>query len=167
MDVWRNGNVKALVVYDSFFGNTERVARAIASSLGPPAEVTVVKVSDVTPAQLTGLSHLIVGSPTRGFRPTPAIVEFLKGIPAGSLTGVKVAAFDTSIPKKDMPFFIRLGGYAAKPISEALKEKGGELVLPPEAFYVEKGEQGPLKDGEVERAGCWFKASQDIDRPPR
>jgi flavodoxin I len=156
--MWRCGGVKALVVYDSFFGNTEQIARAIGVSLGAPAEVSVVKVCDVRPEQLSGLTHLIVGSPTRGFRPTPAIVEFLKGIPAGSLKGVKVAAFDTSIPKKDMPFFIRLGGYAAKPIAEALEEKGGELVLPPEAFYV-KGEKGPLKDGEVERAGCWFKAS--------
>jgi hypothetical protein len=72
---------------------------------------------------------------------------------------VKVAAFDTSIPKKDMPFFIRLGGYAATPISEALKQKGGELVLPPEAFYVAKGQRGPLKEGELERAARWFKAS--------
>jgi flavodoxin I len=148
--------MKVLVVYDSFFGNTEQVARAIAASLDPATEVSVVKVSDVRLAQVAGLSHLIVGSPTRGFRPTPAIVEFVKSIPAGGLNGVKVAAFDTSIPKKDMPFFIRLGGYAAKPISEALKEKGGELVLPPEAFYV-KGERGPLKDGELQRAGAWFK----------
>ena len=159
--------MKALVIYDSFFGNTEQIAQAIAASLGATgatgamgatAEVSVVKVSDVRLAQLAGLSHLIVGSPTRAFRPTPAIVEFLKSIPDGSLQGVKVAAFDTSIPKKDMPFFIRLGGYAAKPISEALKQKGGELVLPPEAFYV-KGEKGPLKEGELARAGCWFKVS--------
>jgi flavodoxin I len=156
--------MKALVIYDSFFGNTEKIARAIAASLGGAdsdagkAEVSVVKVCDARLTQLTGLSHLIVGSPTRGFRPTPAIVEFLKSIPPGSLTGVKAAAFDTSIPKKDMPFFIRLGGYAAQPIAEALKEKGGEIVLPPEAFFV-KGEQGPLKDGELERAACWFTAT--------
>jgi len=148
--------MKALVVYDSFFGNTEQIAQTIAASLGSVDEVSVVKVSDVKYAQLAGLSHLIVGSPTRGFRPTPAIVEFLKNIPAGSLKGVRVAAFDTSIRKKDMPFFIRLGGYAAKPISETLKDKGGELVLPPEAFYV-SGEQGPLKEGELERAASWFK----------
>ena len=152
--------MKALIIYDSFFGNTEQIARAIAASLGASGdegEAAVVKVSDARLALLAGLTHLIVGSPTRGFRPTPAIAAFLKSIPAGALAGVKVAAFDTSIPKKDMPFFIRLGGYAAKPIAEALKLKGGELVLPPEAFYV-KGEQGPLKDGELERAGCWLKA---------
>ncbi len=150
--------MKALVVYDSFFGNTEQIARAVAASLGSAAEVGVVKVSDVRSGQLAGLSQLVVGSPTRAFRPTPAIVEFLKTIPAGSLKGVKVAAFDTSIPKKDMPFFIRFGNYAAKPIAEALKEKGGDLVLPPEAFYV-SGEQGPLKEGELERAGGWLKAA--------
>jgi flavodoxin I len=149
--------MRALVVYDSFFGNTEQIARSIAASLGSEAEVGVVKVSDVGLAQLVGLSHLIVGSPTRGFRPTPAIVEFLVSIPADSLHGVKVAAFDTSIPKKDMPFFIRLGSYAAKPISEALQRRGGELVLPPEAFYV-KGEEGPLKEGELERAALWLKS---------
>jgi flavodoxin len=47
-------------------------------------------------------------------------------------------------------------GYAAKPIADKLKKKGGKLVLPPEGFFVQ-GSEGPLKEGEVERAAEWAK----------
>jgi flavodoxin len=87
--------MKALVVYDSFFGNTEQIAQAIGHALGSQEDVEILRVSNVKPEQLTGLKLLIVGSPTRGFRPTPAISNLLKSIPKNGLKGVKVAAFDT------------------------------------------------------------------------
>jgi flavodoxin len=62
--------MKALVVYDSVFGNTEQIAQAIGKALGSQAEVNILRVSNVKPEQLTGLKFLIVGSPTRQFRPT-------------------------------------------------------------------------------------------------
>ena len=46
--------------------------------------------------------------------------------------------------------------YAAKPISAMLEEKGGELVIPPEGFLV-KDTEGPMKEGELERASDWAK----------
>ena len=55
-----------------------------------------------------------------------------------------------------LPFFVGLFGYAAKPISDRLKKKGGELIIPPEGFFVE-GIEGPLKEGELERAADWAK----------
>lgn len=67
--------MKALVVYDTFFGNTEQVARAIAVGLGAEA----VKVDSFTPGQLAGLALLVVGSPTRGFRSSPKD----QGLPEG------------------------------------------------------------------------------------
>jgi flavodoxin I len=148
--------MKVLVIYDSFFGNTEKIARAIGASIAPHAEVRVVRVTDIRPDALTGLDVLIIGSPTRGFRPSPLVQEFLKAIPDGALEGVKATAFDTSIPKKEMPFFIRGFGYAAKPILDALKSKGAEQLVEHEDFYV-GGEQGPLKEGELERAAAWIK----------
>jgi hypothetical protein len=46
------------------------------------------------------------------------------------------------------------GGYAANTIASTLKKKGGQLLVPPEGFLV-TGEQGPLKEGELERAARW------------
>lgn len=151
--------MKALVIYDSFYGNTEQIARAIGDALGSSAEVEVLKVGEVKPEQLAGLDLLIVGSPTRAFRPTPAITNLLKGIPTNGLGGVKVAAFDTGIAIADMKpailrFMAGLFGYAAKPIANRLQKKGGKLTVPPEGFLV-MGAEGPLKEGELERAADW------------
>lgn len=153
--------MKALVIYDSYFGNTEQIAQAIGNALGSPEDVETLRVGNLKPEQLTGLELLIVGSPTRGFRPTAAITNLLKGIPTNGLSGVKVAAFDTRISIADMgPAILRflagLFGYAAKPISDGLKRKGGRLTLPPEGFLVE-GTEGPLKEGELDRAADWAK----------
>lgn len=153
--------MKALVIYDSFFGNTEQIARAIGNALGSQEDVGTFRVGDVKLEWLTGLGLLIVGSPTRGFRPTEAIVNFLKSIPANGLKGVKVAAFDTRIATSDigsplLRLFVNKGGYAAKPIADLLTKNGGELIRPPEGFYVEDRE-GPLKEGELERAADWAK----------
>ena len=153
--------MKALVVYDSYFGNTEQVALTIGETLSTQTEVEVQKVTDVKPEQLTGLSYLVVGSPTRAFRPTAAIVNLLKGIPRDGLKGVKVASFDTRIDKEDvnnaiLGFMTKIFGYAAKPISNRLVKKGGDLVLPPEGFYVLDTE-GPLRDGEIERTKEWTR----------
>jgi len=52
---------------------------------------------------------------------------------------------------------IKLFGYAAKPIAGMLKKKGGSLVQQPEGFYV-KDSEGPLKDGELERAARWAQS---------
>lgn len=149
--------MKALVIYDSAYGNTEKVAQAMAEALGCEAR----RVTEVQPAQLTGLDALIVGSPTQKFQPLKPVKDFLKAIPAGKLNGVRVAAFDTRIALEDtnsaiLNFFVKLFGYAAEPIGKRLTKKGGDLAMPPEGFYVE-GTEGPLKDGELERAKAWVK----------
>lgn len=153
--------MKALVAYDSVFGNTEQVAHAIGAALGSPDEVETKRVTDVKPEQLTGLDVLVVGSPTRGFQPTPATKKLLKAIPDGELEGVKVAAFDTRFSVEDVDsailnILVRLFGYAADPIADRLRKKGGDQAVPPEGFIVE-GTEGPLRDGELERAANWTK----------
>jgi flavodoxin I len=154
--------MKAMVIYDSVFGNTEKVAQAIGQALGSPEDVKVVRVSDAKPEQLVGLTLLIVGSPTRQFSPTGATTGFLKSIPKHGLKGVKVAAFDTRFTEsaiekvRILAFFVKIFGYAAKPIADRLQKKGGELVVPPEGFYVGDTE-GPLLEGELERAADWAK----------
>ena len=149
--------MKAMVIYDSVFGNTEQVAKAMGSALG----AQTIRFSDATAAQLAGLELLIVGSPTRGFKPTEGMVAFLASLPAATLKGVKVAAFDTRVGLEDIKpaifrFIVDKGGYAAKPIAAALTKAGGVLAAPPEGFFV-KDREGPMKDGEVERAAAWAK----------
>ena len=155
--------VKALVIYDSFFGNTERIAQSIGNALGRPEDVGILRVVDVKPEQLIGLKLLIVGSPTRAFRPSPAIKNFLKSIPKNGLKGIKVAAFDTRMTEEEIDstvfilrIMVNIFGYAAKPISDRFVKKGGQLIAAPEGFFVQ-GMEGPLKEGELERASDWAK----------
>jgi len=151
--------MKALIIYDSFFGNTEQVARAVGRGLGAPESVRVVRVGGVTAEALRGASVVVVGSPTRGFRPSGAIHKFLKGLPAGALSGAQVAAFDTRISTTDvnnrlLNTLVRMLGFAAEPIGKKLAQKGGQTASAPEGFFV-KGTEGPLKEGELERATTW------------
>ena len=121
--------MKALVVYDSVFGNTEKVAQAIGQALGSSEDVEIVQVGNVKPEQLAALTLLIVGSPTQKFSPIGAIASFLKSIPRDGLEGVKVAAFDTRFPESKideiriLAFFVRIFGYAAKPIADRLEKR--------------------------------------------
>ncbi|MCI0513698.1 flavodoxin family protein [candidate division KSB1 bacterium] len=153
--------MKAFIVYDSFFGNTEKIAQAIGDVLSAKMKVAILRVNEVPPEQFTGLNLLIVGSPTRKFSPTPAITRLLKKIPRHGLAGVMAAAFDTRISVNDinsrfLNFMVKLFGYAAEPIAERMEKKGAELIMPPEGFFVVDSE-GPLKAGELERAGDWAK----------
>lgn len=149
------------VVYDSVFGNTAQVARAIGGALGSHEEAEMLAVSDVQLEQLTGLKLLVVGSPTRAFRPTVATTRLLRAIPRNGLRGTKVAAFDTRISTADansrvLIVMVKLFGYAAAPIAKRLTKKGGELAVPPEGFFA-GGTEGPLKEGELTRAAEWAR----------
>ena len=154
--------MKAVVVYDSVFGNTQKVAEAIASSLSARAQVDLLRPSDQALQRLAGADLLVVGSPTRGFRPTEAMSNLLKGISSVGLKGARVAAFDTRFKADELKsattrFVVKTGGYAAKRIATQLQKAGGTLAAPPEGFYVEDTE-GPLKAGELERAASWASA---------
>ena len=140
--------MKTLVVYDSLYGNTEKIAQAIGAAL--TGEVQVSRVGEVDPSQSGSFDLLLVGSPTHGGRPSPPMREFLDKVQATALEGINIAAFDTRHSSKLTVIF----GYAAGRIAGSLKKKGGTLVLSPQAFYVE-GTEGPLKEGELERAAAW------------
>ncbi len=133
--------MRALVVYDSKYGHTEKIAQAIGGAIGGQ----VRRVGDVKPADLVGFDLVIVGSPTHGGFPTPAIDGLLKALPA--LEGLNLAAFDTRTRRT-------IFGYAAPRIARRLEKSGGKLAAPPEGFVV-KGMEGPLVDGELERAADW------------
>ena len=137
--------MKALVIYDSNFGNTKRIAETIAEKLGEG--VRVLQVSDFSKKEIEGNELLVVGSPVNGWRPTEKINKFLEGFSNGQLEGIKAAAFDTKFKNP-------IAGNASKRISKSLKEAGAEIVTKPQSFFV-KGSKGPLTDGEMEKAAKW------------
>jgi flavodoxin I len=146
-------SMKTVVVYDSVHGNTEKIARAIAEAVGLSGKARVLRAGEAQLSDLNAIDLLMVGSPTLGGRPTPAVQEFLGRMPAGALRNLSVTSFDTRVKM----FFARLFGYAADRIAVNLKEKGGFVARAPEGFIV-KGRKGPLADGELERAAAWARA---------
>ena len=151
--------MKVVIIYDSVFGNTEKVAQAMAAALKPQHTVEIRKVDQARASQLQGAGLVVVGSPTRAFRATPALSSWLKALPANSLKGVQVAAFDTRISAEEansaiLSVMVKLFGWAAEPIGKLLAANGDNRVGTAEGFYV-KGSEGPLKEGEEARAAAW------------
>jgi flavodoxin I len=144
--------MKALIVYDSMYGNTEKIAQAIGEGLKPMGEVKVIKAGEAKADDVSGMDIVIVGSPTQAGRPLPSVKLFLDSIQAGALKNIKVAAFDTRVKSLVAKIF----GYAAGKIADDLKGKGGNAVADPGAFFV-GGSKGPLADKELERAKEWGK----------
>jgi flavodoxin len=152
---------KAIVVYDTVYGNTEGVAQAIGKGIDG---AKVVKVSEISPADVSDIELLVVGAPTQKFRATTRIIDFIKLLPNETTSKLKVAAFDTrmdlkAIKSKVFRFIVKKGGFAAKPIDRLLRRKGAKSIADPEGFKV-SGHEGPLKEGELERATEWGKKLQ-------
>jgi flavorubredoxin len=155
--------MKALVVYESMWGNTRRVAEAVAAGLG---DARVAEVADVTPAQLAGVELLVVGGPTHAFTMSRAATrqdarkqgapsgdehgglrEWIDGLPEELTT--PVATFDTrATAVRHLP------GSAAKAAERELERHHDGRVVDRRSFYV-RGSDGPLADGELERAREW------------
>jgi len=142
--------MNALIVYDSQFGNTERVAQRIASTLSEFGQARAVRVGQVHYEELQGVDMLILGCPTQGMRQTPTMQSFIAHIPRELLRGLSVACFDTRFR----------GGFwmlsAAPSMAKQLGMMGVELLVQPESFFVKAMKQeGPLLAGELERAASW------------
>lgn len=155
--------MRIMVVYNSAFGNTEKVANTIGDALAEQASVTVRQAVQVTPLDPTGFDCLVVGSPTQKMNFTDGMRDFLAAIPEQGLAGINVAAFDTRISIDDIDsrigrFAARvfLHRYAAEPIADALATRGGQVVVEPAGFFVLDTE-GPLKEGELDRAADWAR----------
>lgn len=139
--------MNALVVYFTKFGQTQKIAETIAATLGSARAVSLdaVRDSDLEQADL-----VVMGSPTHRMNLPEAVRPMLKALPHRILRGTPVAAFDTSYKMSRWltPFT------AAKRLNRKLRQLGGKPVVPPETFYVVQRE-GPLYDGEIERARAW------------
>jgi flavodoxin len=149
------------VVYDSVFGNTARVAEAVAIALRAEHSVRLLTVQEARGLDLSNTDLLIVGSPTRGFRPTPSISEYVEGLGTGG-AGKMAAAFDTrldleTIEPPPLRWVVDAGGYAAARMAASLERHGFRLTGGTAGFLV-TGTEGPLKAGELERAASWALA---------
>ena len=137
--------MNALIIYDTNFGNTRKLAEEIAKELGKGAKA--VHVDEITTDSFSGLDLLVVGSPIIAWNPSPKIKKFLKKLRKQDLGGIKGASFDTRIN-------IKIHGDACEKISKQLQGVGLQLASDPVYFFV-ADKEGPLEDGEIERALGW------------
>jgi flavodoxin len=137
--------MKALVLYDSIYGNTKKIAETVAAELGKG--VKTVTVSDFSTKDLTGINLLVVGSPILGWSPSEKTGKLLAALKTGELKGIKATSFDTR-----MRIFFH--GDAANKIAESLRKAGAEIVAEPCGFIVE-GREGPLANDAVSKAKEW------------
>jgi hypothetical protein len=157
--------MRALVVYESLWGNTEKVARVVADELAAVGTVDLVD-SDAAPSSMDGYDLVVVGGPTHAFSMTRAstraeavkshaaphtpargIREWLNDL--GRVTpAIPAVTFDTRVAKPRLP------GSAAKAAKHELRSLGFETSVKQETFRVH-GYEGPLLDGELERAKSW------------
>jgi len=164
--------MKAVVVYESYWGNTASVARAIAEGLGEGA--TAMSTAEADAEALAGAGLIVAGSPIIAFslpsektrnnmlaKPDkkapsppdlshPSIRTWLVALPRANESGggavVRAAAFETG-------FKLSPGGSAGK-ILRMLEEKGYKPAAKKQRFLV-KASYGPMKDGELDRAKAW------------
>lgn len=168
----------ALVVYESMWGNTEKVARAIAEGLAPEFRVEVFEVRDAPGSPAPDVDLIVVGGPTHAFSMTRAATredarrqgadhggdiglrEWLDGLPGGEHPQ-HVATFDTRVDKMR-----HLPGSAAKSAARVVHRHGYERAEATESFYVADVD-GPLIDGELERASAWGRRiAADLQHRP-
>lgn len=161
--------MKALVTYESLYGNTAEVAGAVAEGLASLGEVVLVPAGEEAVREAVGADLIVVGGPTHVHglptdRSRRAAVEaaahdgeelhvegepvrrLLESLPAGP--GL-AAAFDTRARGPRI-----LTGSAADGIGRRLRHRGLALVADPESFVV-SANQGPLVEGERTRAMAW------------
>lgn len=159
--------MRALVVYESQWGNTEAVARAIAEQLQASMDVEVV-AAEAAPTDVKGFDLVLVGGPTHAFSMTRASTRASAveqhGAPSAPALGIREwlhvlenapsgtrgATFDTRVDKPRLP------GSAARAAKQELKSLGFDIVAKQESFRVHDY-AGPLVDGELERAGEWAR----------
>ncbi len=160
--------MRAIVVFESLWGNTGQIARAVALGIEESIVVDLAN-AESAPTQLEGYDLVVVGGPTHAFsmsRPStretavqtqhaPRVVkrgirEWLDDVSA-VFHPIAAATFDTKVESPRLP------GSAAKAARSELRSKGFDVRVPSQTFRVH-GYGGPLVDGELDRAEEWGKA---------
>jgi len=139
--------MKGIVVYDTSYGNTKKIAETITEALKESGiEVDLFDVKDVKKLSAKDYNFLVLGSPTRFGTMSFAIRSFLGKVKSEEWMNKPFAAFDTENPEN----VEKKQGSAAEKIAEKLKEKKMNQLLPVlKALVFEM--KGPLEEGEIER----------------
>ncbi len=134
---------KGIVIFDSKYGNTERIAKALASGLqGEGVDVECVRCDRVQMDSLKEYDLLAIGGPTQYGTISAPLEEFLRKLPPADVRGKKAFAFDTRYADER-------AGSAAKDIQARLEKMGFEVVRP-RASAIVLGGEGPLEIGAEE-----------------
>lgn len=141
--------MNTLVLYESQYGNTQKVAELIGKELEAHGPVRVTSFVNYRPPLLIGVDLLVIGAPTQAHGMTAAMKEFVEGLEGGP-SGVPVAIFDTRIKGPML-----LWGSAARAIASKLVEKGFKEIGEPENFIVSFTRPPVLGSGEEEHARAW------------
>ena len=157
--------MQTLVIYDSKFGNTEKIAEAIARGVGPVSDVRLTSAADATRTLETLATRpdlVLIGGPTQNHGPSAGLRGLVNGLPA-KLRGIPAACFDTRYRGP-----VLLMGSAAATAAKALVKAGAQMVAPSESFFIIR--HGPmqlqtLEPGEIERAETWGRAVATSVRP--
>jgi flavodoxin len=141
-----------VVIYDTKFGNTERIAEAIGRGAGTQGSVRVMDINEAVQPFPERPDLMLLGGPTQRRGPTSDLRDFVASLPP-SLRDVPAASFDTRYRGSTL-----LMGSAAAAAAKGLRKAGGRIVAPPESFYIQRGgplERQGLEPGELERAEGW------------
>ncbi len=141
--------MNTLVIYESQFGNTQKVAELIGKELEAHGPVRVTSFVNYQPPLLIDVDLLVIGAPTQAHGMTPAMKEFVGKLEPGA-SGVPVAIFDTRV---NGPML--LWGSAARAIASELGEKGFRLIAEPENFIVSFTRPPALATGQEPHAQAW------------
>jgi flavodoxin len=148
--------MRTLIVYYSKFGNTRRIAEALAETMREAGDARLIDLDQLTSSDLEAADLVVVGSPTHAFSVPEAVRSVLDAQPPGVLAGRLVAAFDTTV--RPWPFR-RLR--ASPKLLDRLTRLGGKPIAPPETFFVatkgprQTGETDMLLEGELDHARQW------------
>jgi flavodoxin len=135
----------AIVVFHTQFGNTEKVARALASGLAQAGvKASCVSIAEVQPESLKNFDLIAIGAPTQAFTATKPMKEFIQKLEGiDGLAGRNFCAFDTKLPS-------RFSGSAAKYIESRLE--GMKLkIAAPRSSAIGRGSEFKLDEGEEKR----------------
>lgn len=135
--------MKAIVIFDSKFGNTEKVARALALGLKDGGiETDCMRFDQVPPDGFRTSDLIAIGGPTQNRKVSAPLDRWLQGLSNSDLAGKQGFAFDTR-------YRSRFAGSAAKGIEARMQSLAMRVVLPPASAIV-LGNQGPLEPGSEE-----------------
>lgn len=141
--------MNTLIIYDSFFGNTEQLAVAMARGLAVHGPSRSAHVNETPFTQLRDVDLLILGCPTQQWNLTPDMKVWLARAPVDALRNPRVACFDTRIR---MPLWV--GRHAAPLLARYLRRRGVTVIAPPVGFFVREQDRR-LEAGEVARGVSW------------